>query len=212
MHNVALSSVILAVALSACGGGGGNGGTQPPPASVFTSLAIGPSNPNLVFRDTLQMTATARDQNGAPMTGVGTATFERLTGTAVTVATNGRVIAEQVGSSQVRASLTSGGTTHTATTTATVSNLAPNASVTASGAGATFSPDTVKIVVNGTVTWSFPGPEIHNVTFDGTPPAGGNIADRSTGAEARTFADAGRYPYRCTRHAGMNGAVVVRTP
>ena len=212
MHNAALSAVILAVALSACGGGGGNGGTNPPPTSVFTSLAIGPANPDLVIRDTLQLTATPRDQNGAPMSGLGAATFERLSGTSVSVSTSGRVIAEQAGTSQIRASLTSGTTTRTATATATVSNLATSANVTASGAGASFSPDTVKIAASGSVTWTFPGPEIHNVTFDGTPPPGGNIADRSSGSEARTFANAGRFTYRCTRHAGMNGAVVVRTP
>ena len=210
MRNVAFSSVIVAVALSACGGGGG--GTPPPPAAVFTSLVIAPTSPDLVFRDTLQMSATPRDQNGAPMTGVGTATFERLTGTAVSVTTAGRVIADQPGSSQIRASLTSGGTTHTATTTATVTALGTTAMVTASGVGSSFSPDTVKIATNGTVTWTFPGPETHNVTFDGTAPAGGNISDRNTGTEGRTFANAGRYPYRCTRHAGMDGAVVVRTP
>ena len=210
MRNVAFSSVIVAVALSACGGGGG--GTPPPPAAVFTSLVIPPKSPDLVFRDTLQMSATPRDQNGAPMTGVGTATFERLTGTAVSVTTAGRVIADQPGSSQIRASLTSGGTTHTATTTATVTALGTTAMVTASGVGSSFSPDTVKIAANGTVTWTFPGPETHNVTFDGTAPAGGNISDRNTGTEGRTFANGGRYPYRCTRHAGMDGAVVVRTP
>ena len=212
MRNVASSSVILAVALSACGGGGGNGGTQPPPTAVFTSLAIGPSNPDLVFRDTLQLTATARDQNGAPMAVAGTATFERISGTAVSVSGSGRVIAEQAGSSQVRASLTSGGTTHTATTTLTVASLPTTASVGASGTGATFSPDTVKIAENGSVTWSFPGPETHNVTFDGTPPTGGHIGDRNSGSEARTFATVGRHSYRCTRHSGMTGAVVVRTP
>lgn len=211
MHNIAFSSVTLAIALSACGGGG-DGGTQPPPATVFSSLAIAPANPALVFRDTLQMTATPRDQNGSPMTGVGVATFDRISGTAASVTTAGRVIADQPGTAQIRASLTSGTTTHTATTTVTVSSLATTANVTASGAGATFTPDTVKIAANGTVTWTFPGPETHNVTFDGTPPAGGNIGDRNSGSDSRTFANVGRYSYRCTRHSGMNGAVVVRTP
>ncbi|HJT94971.1 MAG TPA: plastocyanin/azurin family copper-binding protein [Mycobacterium sp.] len=158
------------------------------------------------------MTATPRDQNGAAMSGLGAATFERISGTAVSVTTGGRVIADQAGSAQIRASLTSGTTTRTATATATVSGLSANPTVTASGAGASFSPDTVKIAVGSTVTWNFPGPEIHNVTFDGTPPAGGNIGDRGSGSEGRSFASAGRFTYRCTRHAGMNGAVVVRTP
>jgi plastocyanin len=212
MHN-AKFVVGLAVVLSACGGGGGDGGgTQPPPSAVFTSLTVSPANPDLVFRDTLQMTATPRDQNGAAMTGLAAATFERISGTAVSVTAGGRVIADQTGSAQIRASLTSGTTTRTATATATVSGLSASPTVTASGAGASFSPDTVKIAVGSSVTWNFPGPEIHNVTFDGTPPSGGNIADHGSGSEARTFASAGRFSYRCTRHAGMNGAVVVRTP
>jgi plastocyanin len=211
MHNVKLVAA-LAVVLAACGGGGGDGGTQPPPPAVFTSLTVSPANPDLVFRDTLQMTATPRDQNGAAMTGLGAATFERLSGTAVSVTTAGRLIADQTGSAQIRASLTSGTTTRTATATATVSGLSASPTVTASGAGTSFSPDTVKVAVGSSVTWNFPGPETHNVTFDGTPPAGGNIADRSSGSEGRTFASAGRFTYRCTRHAGMNGAVVVRTP
>jgi plastocyanin len=209
MRTVALS-VVVAAGLSACGGGGG--GTPPPPTSVFTSLSISPTSPNLVIHDTVQMTATARDQNGAPMTGLGAPSFERTSGTAVTVATTGRVIADQVGSASIRASLTSGGTTRTATTDASVSSLSTTAMVTASGTGATFSPDTVKLAVNGSVEWTFPGPETHNVTFTGTAPAGGNITDRNSGSASRTFAAVGRYPYTCTRHAGMNGAVIVRTP
>ncbi len=215
MHNVALSSLLLAVALSACGGGGDGGGTQPPPPAVFTSLAIAPANPDLVLRDTLQMTATPRNQNGAPMAGLPAATFERVagTGTAVSVSPTGRVIADQTGSSQIRASLTSGGTTHTATTSATVAALGTSADVTVSGGGTSFSPDTVKIAVNGSVTWTFTSGanSPHNVTF-GTPPAGGNIGNTTTGSATRTFTTAGRFPYQCTLHAGMNGAVVVRTP
>jgi plastocyanin len=213
MRNVAVSSVLLAVALSACGGGGDGGGTQPPPPAVFTSLAIAPTSPDLVFRDTLQMTATPRDQNGAPMTVVGTATFERVSGTAVSVSTSGRVIADAPGSAQIRASLTSGTTTHTATANATVRPLGTTADVTVSGAGQSFSPDTVKIAVDGTVTWTFSAGANapHNVTFATAHPQG-NIGNTTTGSATRTFATAGRFPYQCTLHAGMSGAVVVRTP
>lgn len=212
MCNVRLTTLALAGMLSACGGGG-DGGTQPPPPAVFTSLAIAPANPDLVLRDTLQMSATPRDQNGASMTGLPLATFERVTGTAVSVSATGRVIADQTGSAQIRASLTSGGTTHTATTNAIVAALGTTADVTVSGGGTSFSPDTVKIAVNGSVTWTFTsgGNSPHNVTF-GTPPAGGNIGNTTTGAVTRTFATAGRFTYQCTLHAGMNGAVVVRTP
>lgn len=214
MSNVRLTTLALAGMLSACGGGG-NGGTQPPPTAVFTSLAIAPANPDLVLRDTLQMSATPRDQNGAAMTGLPLATFERVagTGTAVSVSATGRVIADQTGSAQIRASLTSGGTTHTATTNATVDPLETAADVAVSGGGTSFSPDTVKIAVNGSVTWTFTSGanSPHNVTF-GTPPAGGNIPNTTAGAVTRTFVTAGRFTYQCTLHAGMNGAVIVRTP
>lgn len=194
------------------GCGGGNGGTPPPQGSVFSSLSVNPMNPDMVDGDTLQLAATPRDQNGAPMSGLPAATFTRESGTSVVVSTSGRVIAESPGGSSVRASLTSGATTHTAATSVQVSALSLTASVTASGAGSTFSPDTVKVAVNGEVTWSFPGPTAHNVTFTSPPSPVANIDTRSAGSVARTFTVAGRHGYRCTIHPGMEGAVIVRTP
>jgi plastocyanin len=210
MHNVVLSSAILAIALTACGGG--NGGTDPPPTSVFTSLTVAPASPSLVEGDTVQLSATPRDQNGATMPGLPAATFALTSGTSVSVSATGRVVAVDPGGSTVTASLTSGGTTRTAASTPTVAALSNSADVTASGGGQTFTPDTVKIAVNGTVTWTFPGPNIHNVTFDSPQNASLNIDSRNSGSVARTFAAAGRHSYHCTLHAGMSGAVVVRTP
>jgi plastocyanin len=211
MHSAVLSGVALTIVIAACGGGG-DGGTPPPPPPVFTSLRISPATAAMVDGDTLQMTATPLDQNGTAMTVSGTPTFDRISGTAVSVATNGRVIADQPGVAQIRASLTSGTTTRADTADATVSALEATATVTASGTGQTFTPNLVKIAVNGRVTWSFPGPEIHNVTFEAAAPQGGNIGNSSSGTEFRDFVAAARYPYRCTRHSGMNGEVIVRTP
>jgi plastocyanin len=210
MHNVALTSVALAILLTACGGGGG--GTPPPPTAVFTALTVSPASPSLVEGDTLQLSATPRDQNGAAMAGLPPATFALTTGTSVSVSASGRVVALDPGGSTITATLTSGGTTRTANSTPTVSALGNSAEVTASGPGQTFSPDTVKIAVNGTVTWTFPGPNIHNVTFDSPQNAALNIDSRNSGSIPRTFAAAGVHSYRCTLHSGMNGAVVVRTP
>jgi plastocyanin len=212
MHNVAIASLALAILLSACGGGG-DGGTQPPPPAVFSSLTVSPASPNLVDGDTVQLSATPRDQNGAAMAGLPAATFSLTTGTSVSVSTSGRVIALNPGGSTVTATLTSGATMFSAISTPTVAALSTAADVSVSGAGQSFSPDTVKIAVNGTVTWTFSAGANapHNVTF-GTAPAGGNIGDTTTGSAARTFGTAGRFSYQCTRHPGMNGAVVVRTP
>lgn len=214
MQNAGLFMVALAVALSGCGGGnGGNGGTPPPPppARVFTSLTVSPPNPPMVETDTLQLGATPHDQNGAAITGLPGATFALTAGTSVSVTTSGRLIALDPGASTVTATLTSGGTTRTATSMPNVSALGTTATVTASGTGQTFDPSNVKIAVNGTVTWSFPGPETHNVTF-ATPPAGGNIGNKNSGSDNRTFSTAGRFTYQCTLHSGMSGEVNVRTP
>ena len=212
MHNAVTSWLILALAVAACGGG--DDPTPPPPTPVFTSLSISPANPAMVETDTVQLSATPRDQNGAAMSGLPNATFDRTAGTSVSVSGSGQVIALDPGASTIRATLTSGGTTQTATTAPTVTALPTAADVTASGAGTSFSPASVKIAAGGTVTWSFTagGQGAHNVTFGANKPTGGDIPDRDSGSEPRVFPTAGSYPYQCTRHGGMTGTVIVRTP
>jgi plastocyanin len=74
----------------------------------------------------------------------------------------------------------------------------------------TFSPADVTITTGGTVTWQFSGTR-HNVVFQGTTPAGGNIPDQDPGASvSRTFAAPGTYNYFCARHSGMTGRVTVQ--
>jgi plastocyanin len=86
----------------------------------------------------------------------------------------------------------------------------PPASATVTTPGTSFSPATVAIPVNGTVTWEISGAR-HNVTFGAAAPPGGNIPDSNPGTSAsRTFTAAGTFEYQCTRHSGMRGSVVVR--
>ena len=73
----------------------------------------------------------------------------------------------------------------------------------------TFSPANLTIPVGGTVTWQFSQTR-HNVTFQGTAPAGGNIPDQESGTASRTFALPGTYSYLCTRHSGMTGRITVQ--
>jgi plastocyanin len=99
-----------------------------------------------------------------------------------------------------------------------VTAIGSEATVTVSGAGTSFNPDTTKVELDAqgeaVVTWSFtPGGNLpHNVTFSGgTGPTEGNIPNQAAAADiARTFTTVGRHSYSCTIHAGMNGAVVVR--
>jgi len=66
----------------------------------------------------------------------------------------------------------------------------------------------VVIKAGGTVTWAF-GSVTHNVQFQGTKPAGGDIPERTSTSEARTFPAAAKYDYLCTLHSGMTGRVIV---
>jgi plastocyanin len=215
MHNVVILSVALTVIVAACGGGGGNGGTPPPPPPVFTSLTVSASTLNMVDGDEEQLMATPRDQNGAAMSGLPAATFTLAApSTAASVNMAGRVTALNPGTATVTASLTSSGVTKTATTNVNVTALPATAGVTASAAGTTFDPATVKIATGGQVTWSFPG-QLHNVIWDGAvDPPGGDIGNHGNGdTEARSFPNAGSYPYHCSIHgASMNGTVTVRAP
>jgi plastocyanin len=89
----------------------------------------------------------------------------------------------------------------------------PSGTATVTTPGETFSPATVTITAGGTVTWQFTGVSRHNVTFTAAQPSGGNVPDTDVGGSAqRQFPTAGSYPYRCTRHSGMTGEVVVVQP
>ncbi|HEU4558433.1 MAG TPA: plastocyanin/azurin family copper-binding protein, partial [Longimicrobium sp.] len=136
--------------------------------------------------------------------------FSSSDATRATVNATGVVTGVAAGTATITATLTSGGVTRTATAAVTVTTTAPpvgNATVTTPGES--FSPQTVTIAPGTTVTWQFSG-NTHNVTFNTVAPTGGNIPDRSSGSVTRTFPTAGTYDYRCTRHNGMTGRVVVQ--
>jgi plastocyanin len=71
-----------------------------------------------------------------------------------------------------------------------------------------FSPASLSVPMNTTVTWSWAsGATDHNVTFDD----GQSSPTQSSGSYQRTFGAAGTYPYHCTIHVGlgMQGTVTV---
>ena len=71
-----------------------------------------------------------------------------------------------------------------------------------------FSPNNVAVFAGGSVTWNNTSCETHNVTFS-TQGSPANIANHSSGSNARDFATAGTFNYQCTLHAGMHGRVTV---
>ena len=89
--------------------------------------------------------------------------------------------------------------TPTATTT-TAPAPAPT-SYTVTTQGLSFSPSSLTVAVNSTVTFQVGGG--HNLAWDcmGTP---------NTGTVTRTFTAPGRYEYCCTNHGGMTGVIIVQ--
>jgi plastocyanin len=68
----------------------------------------------------------------------------------------------------------------------------------------------VRIVAGGTVTWTWRGGNLHNVTFTGGGPAS---TTQTGGTYQRTFATAGSFAYTCTVHGqSMSGRVTVVEP
>jgi plastocyanin len=77
------------------------------------------------------------------------------------------------------------------------------------GTDNSFSPASVRVARNGTVTWRNNTDVAHNVTFDAAAGAPENVPSHSSGDNPRTFGTAGSFAYRCTNHPGMSGVVAV---
>jgi plastocyanin len=71
----------------------------------------------------------------------------------------------------------------------------------------TFTPDPIVIDVGDRVTWTNRGDETHTVTADDGSFDGEDVDPEQT--YSKTFRQAGRFPYRCTRHSDMTGVVDV---
>ena len=71
-----------------------------------------------------------------------------------------------------------------------------------------FTPFTTTIKVGGSVEFDF-GADPHNVIFDRITGAPADIQQTVNRKVSRTFTVAGKFPYECRLHPGMNGEVVV---
>jgi len=73
--------------------------------------------------------------------------------------------------------------------------------------GLSFSPSTITVPLNGTVTWNWnSGGTTHNVTFQDASTSG----DKASGSFQKTFPTAGTFSYLCTIHGpSMSGTVTV---
>ena len=198
---------LLVTAAAACSGGDDDDdGGVGPGTPVFTTLDIEPATVSVVPNATQALTATAKDQNGSTMSGL-TVSYASSDQTKATVSPAGVVTGVAVGTATVTATGTVSGVVKTKTVNVTVAVPGQAANVTAT-TGSQFEPKTVTIAPGGSVTWTFQ--MLHNVTFSGAGPTGGNIPDQSTGSASRTFPTAGTYNYSCTIHGGMTGTVTVQ--
>ncbi len=198
-----------AAALVSCGGGGA--ALEAPPAPVFSSVVITPDSVSVAVGTVVQLTASARDQDGAAISGLPGVAWT-VEDTTIASATGNAITGQAVGSTRVFASVTDGAVTH-ADTARVVVTAAPAGGPThpVNTPGTSFAPATITVTVGDTVTWLFTG-ATHNVTFGAAVPPGGDIADQIPPSQvSRVFTAAGQYTYDCTRHANMRGTVIVQS-
>ena len=199
--------------LMACGGGGGSSTPTTPITPVTQKLAtirLPAASLSLAAGAITTLVPVALDGSGATIAGVTGYTYTSGTTTVAEAQATGTVIGIGAGSSVVTVSLTRDGVTATATTTVAVTGALPATATVAAGASdQTFTPPTLVVARNASVTYSF-GALTHNVTFRTATGAPTNVPNSSSTTVARVFPTAGDFTYDCTIHAGMTGMVMVR--
>lgn len=200
----------LLITLAACGGGDGQ--PTPPPggtAQTLSTIRLPASSIALAAGATSTLVPSALDASGRVITGASGYTYSSSASGVAEVQPTGVLLGLGAGTATVTVSLTRDGVTATTTTTVTVTgSLATSAAVTG-GNDLTFSPPTVIVARNATVSYTF-GTVPHNVSFRTAAGAPSNIPNGSSSTTARVFPTAGDFPYDCTLHGGMTGQVVVR--
>jgi plastocyanin len=72
----------------------------------------------------------------------------------------------------------------------------------------TFNPTALTVTAGTAVTFTFEG-VTHDVVFDNVTGAPADISNTAGTSVSRTFASRGTFPFQCTIHSGMRGAVTV---
>lgn len=215
IHVLRVHFVIAFTFLAACGGGGAADGVVAPVSTGavarFTSFELTPGVVSVAVGSTLSLTASARDDAGQPLAVDVAPAYSSADPALASVSIAGVVTGVAPGTTTVTASLTIAGVTKTSAATITVLAAGgPVSAATVTTTGTSFTPGTVTIPIGASVSWNFSG-AVHNVTFTAAAPTGGSIPDQAIGSSVtRTFPVAGTFAFECTRHAGMNGSVVVQ--
>ena len=197
--------------LAGCGGGGAVASSAASDPTL-SSVGLSARTVTIAVGGTFQLHASPKDQFGLPMSTDVALTYTTSNAAIATVDGTGLVTAVAPGTATVTASATVDGVTQTSSCEVTV-ELAPlpGTGTIISTAGFAFSPSTVTIAVNDSVSWRFVEAP-HNVTFAGIAPSAGNVPTQQPGAlVTRVFSAAGTYSYECSLHSGMRGQVVVQS-
>lgn len=186
-------------------------------AGPAAALEKTPEPPQGAPNGTVTYIVTAEDQHGNPKSGVTidwavTGGGGSITPAQNTTGTNGTASANRTlsGTEGPHAATATANVIPQTVTFTTTAVLAPaSASVTVANPYQ-FQPASVTVAAGGTVTWTWQGGVIHNVTFR-TAGSPANIPNRDEGSVDRPFPTAGTYNYVCTIHEalGMTGSVTV---
>ena len=201
----------------ACGGDGGGGRGPCTPGAATQLVKTGGDAQSWYFNNPLPaaLSVTARDANNCAVPGVVVNWAVASGGGAVNPTQSA------TGTTGVAATADSIGSTSPQTVTATFTGLAAPVTFTATASAPptsaavsvndnVFSPGSAVIQSGGTVTWTWAGQNIHNLTFGGGPtPQPANQGNQVTGTAQRTLTTVGSYSYTCTNHFNMNGTVRV---
>src|SRR6059058_4058246 len=201
----------------ACGGDGGGGMGPCTPGAATQLVKTGGDAQSWYFNNPLPaaLSVTARDANNCAVPGVVVNWAVASGGGAVNPTQS------TTGTTGVAATADSIGSTSPQTVTATFTGLAAPVTFTATASAPptsaavsvndnVFSPGSAVIQSGGTVTWTWAGQNIHNLTFGGGPtPQPANQGNQVTGTAQRTLTTVGSYSYTCTNHFNMNGTVRV---
>ena len=130
--SVRLLALLVLAGIAACGGGDGD--VNGPPTPVLTTIEISPNPGTLFMGDTIQLSATAKDQNGSPMAGQ-KVTWSSSAATVATIDSLGLVVAKTSGTATIAAAVggKSGSVTLTSTGPGTTGAVTGSATIGATG-------------------------------------------------------------------------------